>query len=78
MTAQPSNVIDLASRRPLPVEAMLNLKEVMDRYGYSDRWWRYVMKEPGFPKHKWGGHWRFRASEIEAWMAQRKPGRVCP
>lgn len=48
-------------------ERMLTLHELMDTYGFSERWWRYRLAE-GLPKHRWCGQWRFRAAEVEAWM----------
>lgn len=57
----------LADRLPEP---MLTLRQLQALFGYSSRWWRYRVKE-GLPRHRWGGHYRYRASEVEAWLADR-------
>jgi predicted DNA-binding transcriptional regulator AlpA len=49
---------------------LVSLVELMDLYGYSERWWRYRLKD-GLPKHPWGGRLRFDPSEVEAWMEER-------
>lgn len=59
-------VIAFPAHRREP-EPLLKLSDLCDRYGFSERWWRYRLAD-GMPAHRWGGQWRFRASEIEAWM----------
>lgn len=73
MSSQAAQVIRFPVERRGP-EPMLTLAELRSRYGFSERWWRYRMKEPGFPAHRWCGQWRFRGSEVEAWMAMREDG----
>ena len=51
-------------------EPLLTMRDVVERYQFSERWFRYRLAE-GMPAHRWGGQWRFRASELEAWMASR-------
>jgi len=51
-------------------EPLLTIRDLVDRYQMSERWFRYKLAE-GMPAHRWGGCWRFRASEIEAWMESR-------
>jgi len=51
-------------------EPLLTMRDLVDRYQMSERWFRYKLAE-GMPGHRWGGCWRFRASEIEAWMESR-------
>ena len=66
MSAQ---VIRFPAHRREP-EPMLTMRQVVERFGFSERWWRYRLAD-GMPAHRWGGQWRFRASEIEAWMETR-------
>jgi predicted DNA-binding transcriptional regulator AlpA len=52
-------------------ESWLSKAQLAHRLGYSARWVNLRMAE-GMPHHKWtGGHVRFRASEVEAWLAER-------
>ena len=51
-------------------EPLLTMRDVVERYQFSERWFRYRLAE-GMPAHRWGAQWRFRASELEAWMASR-------
>jgi predicted DNA-binding transcriptional regulator AlpA len=62
-------VIAFPAHRRAP-EPLLKLGEVVEMFGFSERWWRYRLAD-GMPAHRWGGQWRFRASEIEAWMEDR-------
>jgi len=60
---------------PFPVERrrprrLVSLAELMDLYGFSERWWRYRLKE-GLPRHAWGRRLRFDVGEVEAWMKGR-------
>ena len=64
-----ARVIPFPQHRREP-EPLLTLRDLIERYGFSERWWRYRVAE-AMPAHRWGGQWRFRASEIEAWMEQR-------
>jgi predicted DNA-binding transcriptional regulator AlpA len=66
MSAQ---VIRFPAHRREP-EPLLKMRDLCDRYGFSERWFRYRIAE-GMPTHKWGGGLRFRASEVEAWMEDR-------
>lgn len=51
-------------------EPLLTMRDLVERYKMSERWFRYRLVE-GMPAHRWGGRLRFRASEIEAWMDSR-------
>ena len=51
-------------------EALLTMRDLVERYQMSERWFRYRLAE-GMPAHRWGAQWRFRASEIEVWMEDR-------
>ncbi len=64
-----ARVIPFPEHRREP-EQLLTMAGLIDRFGFSERWWRYRLAE-GMPAHRWGGRWRFRASEIEAWMEAR-------
>lgn len=59
-----------AYRQRREPEPLLKMKDLVERYQMSDRWFRYRLAE-GMPAHRWGGQWRFKASEVEAWMEQR-------
>lgn len=70
MSAQGAKVIRFpVERAGAPVEPLLTLAELQVLYGGSERWWRYRIAE-GLTKHPWCGQWRFRASEVEAWMRE--------
>lgn len=60
---------EIRAKRALP-EPMLPLTKIMELYGFSRRWWEYRATE-GLPRHRWGGRWRYRASEVENWMRER-------
>lgn len=68
-TTGTAQIIGFPSHRREP-EPWLKMADLIERYGFSERWWRYRLKE-GLPAHRWGGEWRFKASEIEAWMEAR-------
>lgn len=67
MSAQ---VIHLADYRPPAREPLLTIAQLQERYGMSRRWWAYRIAE-GLPRHRWGGHYRYRASEVEAWIMEQ-------
>jgi predicted DNA-binding transcriptional regulator AlpA len=61
---------------PFPTERrnarrLVPLSELQELLGYSERWWRYRMAEPGFPARKWGGRLRFDPAEVERWLDER-------
>lgn len=49
---------------------LVPLSELVDLFGFSERWWRYRLKE-GLPAHKWGGGLRFDPLEVEDWMGAK-------
>ncbi len=49
---------------------LVTLRELMERYGGCERWWRYRIAE-GLPRQKWGGRMRFDPRAVEAWMEAR-------
>ena len=49
---------------------LVPLAELQERFGYSERWWRYRIKD-GMPRHKWGSRLRFSPTEVEAWLDER-------
>lgn len=54
-------------------ERLLNLVELQELYGGSERWWRYRISE-GMPAHRWGKRLRFRPSEVERWLEEERYG----
>jgi predicted DNA-binding transcriptional regulator AlpA len=51
-------------------EPLLPMRDLVERYQMSACWFRYRLAE-GMPAHRWGGRWRFSASEVEAWIEAR-------
>jgi hypothetical protein len=49
---------------------LVPLSELEACFGYSERWWRYRIKE-GMPRHKWGSRLRFNLTEVGAWLDER-------
>lgn len=49
---------------------LIPLVELRERFGFSERWWRYRLKE-GLPRHKWGAGLRFSVDEVEDWLNDR-------
>lgn len=64
--AQPAQIIRFPVERRQP-RRLVPLTELCDLFGYSERWFRYRMKE-GLPRHQWGGGVRFDPLEVEDWM----------
>jgi predicted DNA-binding transcriptional regulator AlpA len=60
----------------LPVERrhprrLVPLAELIDLYGFSERWWRYQIAA-GMPTHRFGKRaLRFDPAEVEQWMEER-------
>jgi hypothetical protein len=50
---------------------LVPLTELQEHFGFSERWWRYRLREPGFPARKWGGRLRFDLDEVERWLEGR-------
>jgi len=46
---------------------LVSLAELQERFGFSERWWRYRVAE-GMPTRKWVGGLRFDPAEVEAWL----------
>jgi len=44
---------------------LVSLSELQERFGFSERWWRYRIAE-GLPARKWIGGLRFDPDEVEA------------
>lgn len=57
----------LERRRPARLVA---LPELIERFGYSERWWRYRLTE-GLPARKWGAGLRFDPDEVKDWLEDR-------
>jgi hypothetical protein len=47
---------------------LVALSELREHFGFSERWWRYRIKEPGFPVHRWRGGLRFDCDEVAEWL----------
>jgi predicted DNA-binding transcriptional regulator AlpA len=69
MSGQVADVIRFPVERRRP-RRLIPLRELQERFGFSERWWRYRMKE-GLPRHKWSGGVRFDPDEVEQWMEAR-------
>lgn len=54
-------------------EPYVNLSELQELFGGSERWWRYRIKE-GLPAHRWGKRLRFKPSEVERWLEEVRYG----
>ena len=70
MGAELAQVIQFPTRER---ERLLKVSDLVRMYGFSERWWRYRIAE-GLPRHRWGGQYRFYASEVEAWIERRGRG----
>lgn len=68
--SETAKIIQFPAHRREP-EPLLDLRDLMALFGFSERWWRYRIHE-GMPVVRWGGTLRFRATEVEAWMEARK------
>jgi predicted DNA-binding transcriptional regulator AlpA len=49
---------------------LVNLAELAELLGGSERWWRYRISE-GMPSHRWGSRLRFDPSEVKLWLEER-------
>ena len=49
---------------------LLTLAELIETFGYSERFWRYRLAE-GMPCRRWGKRLRFDPTEVERWMEGR-------
>ena len=54
------------------LEKTIGKKELCDLLGMSIRFVDTAMKEMGLPYYKLGGAVKFRVTEVEKWMKQRK------
>ena len=54
-------------RRP---RRLVDLCELIGLFGYSERWWRYRIKED-MPHHCWGHRLRFDPNEVQQWLEKR-------
>jgi hypothetical protein len=53
---------------------LVSLFELRERFGFSERWWRYRIAE-GMPTRKWVGGLRFDPDEVEAWLESASASR---
>jgi hypothetical protein len=56
-----------ASSERKQARQLIPLVELQSRFGFSERWWRYRLKD-GMPCHKWGARLRFDAEEVSEWL----------
>ncbi len=68
--SEPARVIAFPTHRR-HAEPLLELADLMERFGMSERWWRYRIAE-GLPTVRWGGRLKFRATDVEVWMETRR------
>ena len=56
-----------------PPRRLVPLSELQAMYGFSERWWRYRIRD-GMPSHRWAGGLRFDTEEVETWMREHAHG----
>jgi excisionase family DNA binding protein len=64
----------LLTAREVEVERLLNAREVADLLGFSAATIVDWAERDEIPSFKMGGRLRFRLSELEAWLAERRKG----
>ena len=69
MSCESENVIVFPGHRRRATR-LAPLSELIDAYGFSERWWRYRLAE-GLPRRQWGRQLRFDLGEVERWMEAR-------
>jgi predicted DNA-binding transcriptional regulator AlpA len=69
MTAAESKLIAFPVHRRRATR-LVPLAELIELYGFSERWWRYRLAE-GMPKRQGGRQLRFDLAEVERWMEER-------
>ena len=57
----------------MPQSTLLTQKEVCAYLNVSRTTIRDLIKKAGFPGYKLRGQWRFRLTEVDAWLEGRKP-----
>lgn len=66
VTGQATVIPFPADRRHL--RRLVSIADLMDLYGFSERWWRYQIAA-GMPAHRFGRRaLRFDPAEVERWM----------
>jgi hypothetical protein len=66
VSADVTQALDPAVDRT-PTRRLVSLVGLQERFGFSERWWRYRIAE-GMPTRKWVGGLRFDPDEVEAWL----------
>jgi hypothetical protein len=69
MSAETAQIIRFPMERR-HAHRLVPLAGLQERFGYSERWWRYRIAE-GMPGHRWGSRLRFNPTEVEAWLDER-------
>jgi len=53
-------------------EPLMDVKDIVEVFGLSKQSIYQAIDKEGFPSYKIGGRRKFRASEIEKWLKERK------
>lgn len=69
MSATTAKLIRFPTERRQPGR-LVTLAELQERFGFSERWWRYRIAEK-MPAHRWGGGLRFDPDEVKDWLEER-------
>jgi hypothetical protein len=69
VSAGTARIIQFPTQRRQP-RKLVNVAELQELFGGSERWWRYRIAE-GMPTHRWGRRLRFDPVEVENWMGER-------
>lgn len=48
---------------------LVDLRGLMDEFGFSERFWRYRIAE-GMPTKKWGARLRFDPDDVQRWLEE--------
>lgn len=64
-----ARIIQFPERRP----RLVNLRELQELFGMSERWWRYQIAA-GCPARRWGKRLRFDPVDVQEWIERRYDG----
>lgn len=68
------NVLEEWMKKQKEFEAAVDTKKLAELLGMSEGFIDKARKHKGLPYYKVGGVCRYRLSEVEAWLQQRKAG----
>ncbi len=57
------------------MEALITTRELAALWSQTPRWVLRMIQDQGLPHYRLGGAIRYRSSEVEAWLQQRRVGR---